>query len=73
LPNWAFLPQAVKGERSPNPRILRLLVEEEKNPPQQVFRERHRLHPAGILEMGKVGGEVEVRLKSPAVEGLKFV
>jgi hypothetical protein len=53
-------------------RILRLLVEEEKSLLQQVFRERHRLHPARIPEMGKVGGEVKVGLKSPSVEGLKF-
>ena len=49
------------------------LVEEEKSLLQQVFRERHRLHPAGILEMGKVGGEVKVGLKSPSVEGLKLI
>jgi hypothetical protein len=54
-------------------RIPRLLIEEEKSLLQQVFCERHRLHPARILEMGKIGSEVKVGLKSPSVEGPKFV
>jgi hypothetical protein len=54
-------------------RILRLLVEKKKSLLQQVLCECHRLHPARILEMGKVGGEVKVGLKSPSVERLKFV
>src|SRR5580704_7986784 len=70
--------KSVVGSRNGSPqaclsRILRLLVEEEKGLFQQVFCERHGLHPAGILEMGRVGSEVKVGLKSPSVEGLKFV
>lgn len=53
--------------------ILRFLVEEKKSLLQQLLCERHRLHPARLLEMGGIGGEVKIRLKSPLIERLKFV
>jgi hypothetical protein len=70
--------KGVVGGRNGSPqaglsRILRLFREEEKCLLQQVFGEGHQLHPARILEMGKIGGEVKVGLTSPTVEGLKFV
>jgi hypothetical protein len=53
--------------------LSRRKVEQEESLLQQVFRERHGLHPAGVFEMGGVGREVKVGLKTPLVEGLKLV
>jgi hypothetical protein len=53
--------------------VPRLLIEKEKGLLKQVFRESHSSHPARVFEMGEVGSEIKIGLKSPSIEGLEFI
>lgn len=65
-----------RGHRTPETGLLGIpgfLVEKEESLIQQVFCKGHGLHPSRIKEMGIIGREIKIGLKSPPIVGLKSI